>query len=306
MFLPKLYDGRDKTFFFFSLETSRGSEVQQNLTPTVPIPAWRNGDFSALLPSTVIHDPFTGIPYPNNMIPSAAINPVSSKIQDRFYPLPNYGSTSVLQDQNYRELKSHPWDPNTYITARGDHRLSDKAFIFARLTWQRNWNSSYDGALPTIGQIWQRRDTRALASSFSYNFRPNLLNEVRYGLNFDNNPLHGPVLGKQLVSELGLRGLWDNLPDINGVLNVGFSGLPLDGIWQTAWADPGNSKMAHVFQETLSWFRGRHSVKAGFNYLWGDWAEQAAGDNLFGNLTFFRTGSRDMLTPISCWAFPPA
>ena len=44
--------------------------------------------------------------------------------------------------------------------------------------------------------------------------------------------------------------------------------------------------MAHVFQETLSWFHGRHSIKAGFNYLWGDWAEQAAGDNLFGNVSF--------------------
>ena len=151
----------------------------------------------------MIHDPYTGIPYPNNVIPASALNPVSIKIQDRFYPLPNFGNTSVLQDQNYRELKSHPWDPNTYITARGDHRFSDKAFFFARVTWQRSWNTGFEGNLPTFGQLWNRRDTRALASSFSYSIRPNLLNEVRYGLNFDNNPLHGPVQGKALVKRTG-------------------------------------------------------------------------------------------------------
>src|SRR5262249_31772407 len=69
--IPKLYNGHDKSFFFFSFETSRGSNVLQSLNPTVPIEAWRNGDFSGL--STVIRNPFDGNrPFPGNKIPNGA------------------------------------------------------------------------------------------------------------------------------------------------------------------------------------------------------------------------------------------
>ena len=71
---PKLYNGRNRTFFYFSFETSRGSQATDVLNPTVPLPAWRNGDFSSL--STAIYDPTTGQPFPGNVIPPDRINPV--------------------------------------------------------------------------------------------------------------------------------------------------------------------------------------------------------------------------------------
>ncbi|HUS06692.1 MAG TPA: TonB-dependent receptor [Bryobacteraceae bacterium] len=286
VFIPKLYNGRNKTFFFYSFETSRGSDIQQTLNPTVPLASWRTGDFSSLLPKVVVHDPATGVPFPNNIIPASRINPVAQKIQERFYPLPNFGSTTVLQNQNYRELKVRPFDPNTYWTVRGDHRFSDKAMFFARFTWQRQWNTSYQANLPTIGQLWNQRNTRALASSFSYSIKPNLLYEFRYGINFNNNPLHGPVKGKELVSQLGLQGLTPDLPDMYGILNVGFDGIPIQPISQIAEASPGNSQMAHINQQSISWFRGRHNIKAGFGFVHVDWAELGADDNLFGNINF--------------------
>ena len=66
--IPGLYNGRDRTFFFGSFETSRGSVVQQLLNPTVPLASWRAGDFSDQ-PAGTIRDPFTGTrvcgqPYP--------------------------------------------------------------------------------------------------------------------------------------------------------------------------------------------------------------------------------------------------
>src|SRR6266566_1094143 len=57
---PHLYNGKDRTFFFFSFETSRGSQAHDVLNPTVPLASWRQGDFSGLLPSTVVKDPFAG------------------------------------------------------------------------------------------------------------------------------------------------------------------------------------------------------------------------------------------------------
>ena len=113
-----------------------------------------------------------------------------------------------------------------------------------------------------------------------------MLYEGRYGLNFNNNPLHGPVQGKQLVDELGLKGLTPDLPDWYGILNLNFDGIPIQGLWQDAQASPGNSQFAHLTQQSLSWFKGRHDIKAGFAFTYVDWAEQAANDNLFGNITF--------------------
>jgi len=128
--LPGLYNGRDRTFFFHSFETSRGSAAQDLLNPTVAPAAWREGDFSGLLPGTVIRDPLNNnTPFPGNRIPASRLNPVSRRIQERFFPLPNFGDTSQLVSQNYRENKTRPFDPNTYYTIRIDHRFSPESFV---------------------------------------------------------------------------------------------------------------------------------------------------------------------------------
>lgn len=94
VFIPKIYDGRDRTFFYFSYETARGSATQQNLTPTVAPAAWRTGDLGTF--AGQITDPFNGnAPFPGNVIPASRINPVSKLIQDKFWPLPNYGDLTT-------------------------------------------------------------------------------------------------------------------------------------------------------------------------------------------------------------------
>jgi hypothetical protein len=287
VYLPRIYDGRNRTFFFHSFETSRGSAILDLLNPTVPLESWRRGDFSALLPGTVVRDPMNGNqPFAGNVIPANRINAVSQRIQERFYPLPNFGDPNAFAAQNYREQKSRPRDPSTYYTFRGDHHFSEKAFFFARWTWNRGHSRGYEGNLPTIGQRWQTRDTRALNLSYTHNLKTTLINELRFGLAYNDNPRNGPLMGKEVIEHLGVRGLADNLPDINGLLKVNFSGVGLTGITQTDWRHPGFKNYVHQLQDQVSWFRGRHSVKAGIlatRTNFGDW--QAPG-NLFGNVTF--------------------
>lgn len=285
--LPKIYDGRNKTFFFFSLETSRGSSNQDLLNPTVPLASWRAGDFSALAPGTVVRDPFSGTPYPNNQIPASMINPVSRRIQDRFWPLPNFGAGTSLVSQNYRELKIRAYDPNTYYTTRVDHRFSEKAFFYVRWTWNQAWSRQFLGNLPTIGQNEQRRDTRNANFSLTYSIRPNLINEFRSGVSFNNNPLSPPLLGKQLAQELGITGLVDELPDLPGMTRVAFTGLGITSIDPVNnWRRPGNREFNYSFQDLVSWFRGRHSVKFGVIVSPHFHADKAADSNLFGNVNF--------------------
>jgi hypothetical protein len=285
--LPKIYNGRNKTFFFFSYETSAGSAAQDFLNPTVPLEAWRRGDFSGI--GTVIRDPLTGVPFANNQIPASQINPVSQRIQDRFYPLPNYGDTAVFASANYREYKIRAFDPNSYYTARVDHRLSDRSFFYVRWTWNQAWSRQFLGNLPGIGQNSQRRDTRAANFSYTYNIRPHLVNEFRAGVSFNNNPITPPTLGKQVVQDLGITGLVDNLPDLPGMPHFSFSGLSLTPINQGSsynYRRPGNREFNYSFQDLATWFHGRHSVKAGIIVAPHFHADKSTDANLFGSASF--------------------
>ena len=282
--LPKIYNGRNRSFFFTSMETSRGSTSTDILNPTVPLPAWRAGNFSGA--GVTIYDPQSNLPFPGNAIPQGRLNPVSLKIQERFYPQPNFGSTTVLQSQNYRENKTRPRDPSTNWTARGDHKLSDADSIFGRFSYQRGYNRTYEGNLPTIGRRIQRRDNRAATISETHTFRPNLLNEFRWGFVLNNNPVEGPINGPALVKELGLVGLAPDLPDISGILKVNWTGIGLQSITQPDYTRPGFRNHLQEFQDHVSWFRRRHNLKMGFNLTRVEWDSLSANANLFGSVTF--------------------
>jgi len=286
VYLPRIYDGRNRTFFYYSFETSRGSRRTQNLTPTVPLAAWRDGDFSGL--STVIRNPFTGEPFSGNRIPANMINAVSKKIQDRFYPLPNFGDTSVFATRNYREAKTRSYDPSTYWTARGDHRVGDSGYVFGRFTWHRLYNRPYEGNLPTIGQRDQVRSNRAATASYTRTFNPRMVNEIRWGFHFNNNPIRLPINGPQLTRDLGIVGLAPGIPeDFTGVLRINWSGTSLQPISPPVNHRPvGYRTHSEEVQEHFSWFRSRHNLKFGFNLLRSEYDSYGAPENLFGNLTF--------------------
>lgn len=284
---PRLYNGRNRTFFFFSYETARGSAVRDLVNPTVPLAAWRQGDFSSLLPGTVIRDPFNNnTPFPNNVIPTSRLNPVALKIQDLYYPLPNFGNTSVFQSQNFRQQLTRPFDPSTYWTTRLDHRFSDRDFIFGRFTWAKQFSRGWDDNLPTIGRIENQRENQGVNVSYSHTFRPTLLNEFRWGVAYNDQPRNGAQNGPAVVQALGLTGLAPNLPDIAGLLQVSWSGLGLQNLTQQVWRHPGFKNYVNQFQENVSWFRGRHTLKAGFIVGRTFYADGSAPTNLFGSVTF--------------------
>ena len=259
--------------------------LTQNSNATVPLAAWREGDFSAV--TAPIQDPATNQPFPGNRIPANRINSVSRQIQDRFYPLPNF-NPNFFAANNYRTQRSRERDPNTFITTRGDHQLSDSDSIYGRFTWQRGYNNIFED-LPTLGQRIQRRDTRAVTISHTHVFSPTLVHEFRYGLAFNSNPFEGPVRGREIVQELGLVGLANDLPDIAGIFNVMWQRLGITALDQTTYTNPGNRSFINEFQEHLSWFRGRHTIKGGFQLSRVAHDNGAAPNALFGRATFSDT-----------------
>ncbi|HEX2491088.1 MAG TPA: carboxypeptidase-like regulatory domain-containing protein, partial [Blastocatellia bacterium] len=108
VWLPKLYNGRDKSFWYFAWESNRWSD-SGSFTATVPTAKQRQGDFSDLLKLPTgatyqLYNPFTTRPaaaagrfqrdpFPNNVIPTNLLNPVALNLL-KFYPLPNQTGTA--------------------------------------------------------------------------------------------------------------------------------------------------------------------------------------------------------------------
>lgn len=128
--IPGLYNGKNKTFFFFDYEGNRSqiSTPEQYLVPTL---AERNGDLSQLATSPLMN-PSTGQPFANNTIPSSMINPTAKALL-QYYPLPN--ATSPNGSYNYETLDSTPATTNGW-DARIDRVLTSKQQVYARFSWK--------------------------------------------------------------------------------------------------------------------------------------------------------------------------
>src|SRR5215831_6120195 len=144
VFIPKVYNGRDKTFFFTAWEAYKQNQVfPQNDVSSVPTIAQRSGDFSQTFNSAgqlmTVYDPDSGSlvngqwvrkPFPGNVIPSNRFDPTGSKILG-LYPEPNLATTGPVNWQNNFFLKDNvTWYDFHNIVERVDHNFSQKERIF--------------------------------------------------------------------------------------------------------------------------------------------------------------------------------
>ena len=176
--IPRLYNGRDKTFFFGDFE---GFRYPQSLTVQylVPTALMKQGNFTQEVDNTPLQDPFTqGQPYPNNILPS--VNPSAQAFMSIF-PAPNYGNTNsvaaALASVGYNYITNKPEDyTSNQFDARVDHYFGGKALLFGRYTWKNiSLQSPNNLSLPDSTLFDQYR---IFVSSFSYNFTSNLINRI--------------------------------------------------------------------------------------------------------------------------------
>lgn len=287
VYIPKVYDGRNKTFWFVSMEWERfGSPGKVVTNPTVPLALWREGDFSQTTPAVTIRDPFGTGAFPGNKIPASRISPIARSIQSTFYPLPNYGNPNTLEAQNYRDIRLEEKQINPTMVTRFDHRFGDKAFVYFRLT-KTDWiQKGYVSSLPAQGRNDGQRLSRASTLAYTHTIKPTLLSEFRWGTASDNIPSQGPISGNQQVQQLGLKGLAPNIPERSGVFNIAFQGLALTGISGGGFCNPCANYMKHVFSEHVTWFQGKHSMKAGIAITRGSYKDVREDAALFGSNTF--------------------
>ena len=279
--LPRLYKGKDRTFFFVDYEGNRRSySTPQQFS--VPTAAMRAGDLNSL-PGPKAVDPLTGQPFPGNQIPMSRLSSVSQALLNTYIPLPNFGDGADT-NANYRRQTSTPGSTNGY-DMRIDHTLTNKQQIYAR--WSaKNVNTTI--ANPILPSDQDAETNRNFLVSHNYTIRPNLLNEARFGTTYYTLGVHFPIPGAAALSQLGIQGLdLSDHPNTNAFPTFNFS----DG---TGFTPIGRDKTGVTksqtiqFVDNLSWIKGKHTMKFGVDIrrVFYQDLESFGGSDDFGAFTF--------------------
>jgi hypothetical protein len=253
--IPHLFDGRNKLFFMSNFETLVQRQAQQSVY-SVPTAAMQQGNFSAW--PTTIYDPATKTPYPNNIIPANQINATSQALL-KYYVTPTLpGFTN-----NYTQYNASPFTRDGFII-RMDFVESAKSQWSGRYSWgsevQKTGGLSITGTKVTSGyEQYLGSNTRILT--------PNIVNEARFGYTrFFNSISPASAFSVNTVAALNIPNLIPGPPVQWGVPNAGFNG---DGF--SAIGD--NTDFPYQIQDnttqvvdTLSWIKGKHTFKFGFEY----------------------------------------
>ncbi len=269
VWLGNLYDGRDKTFFFFSYQGTRIRRTPTTRFVNTFTAAERQGDFSAV--STQLIDPFSGEPYPNNQIPSDQHHPVARYILDNLIPVPTDGrqisfTTLAHQDDDQLMVKvDHNLTASNILTGRvfraegSQPGFLDQANVYNSTTVRQWLNTSV-----TL------RDT--------HTFGPSLINESLFTFNRTEGP------SQQIYPERDYTQL--------GIQDVSQDAFPqyffaVQGLTTINTGDTNNFiRDEYQVANTLRWTRGMHQLSVGGDFSYG------IGDivnNFFANGRFFFT-----------------
>lgn len=282
--LPHIYNGRDKTFFFFSYEGLR-NPTQSNYQALDPSPAQLAGNLAdnssgtGFFPTNSAYclsdpssphcvnvmNPATGQPFPGNVIPTSMLNPISQKWLP-YWPGPNISnppipSAGAFPAFNYAVAAKGYVNSDQY-NARVDEALTSHDQLWGAYSHD-NRPTVAPGALPYTGNSWPLTDT-LLTITETHIFSPSVVNEARFGYN----------AGKTYL--VGLGALTTNFAQQFGFTNT--SGNPFDfgvpDLGVSDFSDPGSAGESigaldkdYQWVDNLSIVHGNHNVKLGINYI---------------------------------------
>ena len=203
VFIPKLYDGRNKTFFFMTYTLDKRPITASPVVNTVPTARMKQGDFSELPASQIIYDPATTsgstrTPFPGNIIPRSRWSRIStnliSSIPDPTRPTLTSNFDFINTNQYHRPIWSlkldHAFTPNNRLsfTLTEEKELNDSVTAFAGPLGQGlqnaqrpdNWRFNHDLVLkPTLllhstfgysryRQVWTNPNQNGYASAAGF------------------------------------------------------------------------------------------------------------------------------------------
>lgn len=268
--IPHVYNGRNRSFFFTAYE---GFHLTQsnNVNSAQPTAAERNGDFSAF--SGQIINPATGLQFTNNQIPSSMFNPVTQQLLKILYPLPTQSGYGT----NTYELVPYKSDA-TRFSLRLDHKISDKdqfRATFLRAFYGPNPStgaSSLQGGMSGIGE-----HNMNTILGWTHTFSPTLLLDVWASY------LHLPVYRTPQNVKTDFSSI---IPGLGAQLIEGAPQISITNI--TSVAEQGSHDLSQDIEgyAVLTKVTPRHTIKAGYAYVFDNHWNQGAVSPQRGSYTF--------------------
>ena len=272
--IPKVYDGRNKTFWFYAYEGNQWGRPT-TATNTVPTLAQRGGDFSALLTIPQgsryqLYDPFTTRavangryqrdPVAGNVIPRSRLDAVGLNLVNLF-PAPNQpGRNDGTNNHFYSDVRKQEY--NTHF-GRLDHQFREGHRIFFRIH-DYDWNSGQDRYGLPVSRFNTRSARQGLALDDVLILSPTLVLNVRYGLSFGDWGEARDTQGTDLTTlgfSKSLASLVD--PSLSTVPRVRMGAYSPLSEWNNG--DGANSSITHTILANLSQTRGAHSLRYGID-----------------------------------------
>ena len=304
LWIPKVYNGRNKTFFMYGIESIPESRPRNNGVANIPTEKMRNGDFSELLAANAayqIYNPFTARregsrirrdPFQGNIIPANLINPVARKFVDTYLPLPtstgaadgagNFAQPDLLENIKYLSN-----------TIRIDHVFNQNHRIFGRGSWY-NRDSDYNNYYRNIatGNVFLFK-SRQGAIDHVWTMTPSMVLNLRYGYNrfirgTDSNPGN---IGFDLTS-LGFPSYYNTLisDDVRR-----FPRFDINNYQGTAVGGELRPTDTHSFNATMNQSMGSHSLKYGMEFRSYRETDRFFGNNQTGQFGFGANWTRGPL-----------
>jgi len=269
VYIPHLYQGKDKTFFFFAYEGFRFRTGGTNIL-SLPDEAFRKGDFSALCQTGFtggvcndkdptsgqtthqLYDPTTHNAIPGDVLTNDPTFTASNVMTNVFALLPptNQSLTSNVVDRSLSRTTANLYD------VKIDHVISDKHRISGGFDYDNTKTGGVSSLSPIFGSSTPQ-NTRYVRFSDNYIFSPTLVNQFLVGF---SRRFRGEVsnsLGQGYPAKIGLT----------GVNNTTFPCIKFfGGSYREVLNNCGDSEFAdNVYQanDSVSWIRGKHNSKFG-------------------------------------------
>lgn len=195
--IPHLYDGHNKTFFFFDYEGNR-RRTSQAEQYTVPTQDERNGNLTALVPGLMI----------------SKINPVATALLNQYYPLPNLATSNG--GVNFQTLVPIPSNTDGF-DARIDQVINSKQQVYARFNRK---NLTVNVVNPLLPNDVDTEHDRSFLVSHNYVVNSHLLNEFRFGFTDTILSPNFAIVGADALRGLGIQ--------VGGDQGVNVSNHPTD------------------------------------------------------------------------------
>jgi hypothetical protein len=278
--IPKLYNGKDRSFFFFNYEGLRRLSPFNNLS-TLPTAAQRTGDFSGS--PVVLFDTVANAPFPGNRIPSNRLDPAAQKVLS-LLPLPN--QAGIPDPANGRTLNNYLSAGSTgtvdnQFTFRGDHAIGSAARLSGRYT-KFSVNSPSGPIIP--GPLDPRvgdsiTTGHQVSLSWTHIWSPSIITEGFLGFQRANPKIDPPSLGINVREVLGIeRSSYAATP----IMNInGWRSLGIDVNTYRRQID-NNYQSSFAMTKTT----GSHTIKTGFQLRKNQFNVFNPGGNFAGVYAF--------------------